>query len=193
MGKASIWLPPFRGTSSHFSVPSLNDLKPIPTSLLSIPLDEFFFQSLPELMSTPYEDVKWHYNALCQGCPFENDCSERAVREGKLGAMANISIQDEQVLQDFISLASVRVANMPRTEELTDIECLDQIVTSDESMERFRVSHPSIVKKAERILKLPQKRSRKGTHSPVIDAARTRVLQASYNLTMGSFDAHRFM
>jgi hypothetical protein len=174
MGTASIWLPPYPNPLVSSPEPSFTDIKPNLTRLLSVPLDEFLFKRLPTLLNAPFNEVKWHYNVLCQGCPFENECSERSVREGKVGAMSGISIQDAQVLEDFINMTDVR----KDSPELTDIECLDQIVRSKHLMARFRRTHPSIVKKSERILKIPKRRS-EGAFSAVIDAAKTRTLRVS--------------
>ena len=174
MGTASVWLPPHPHPLTPNPPPSFDDIKRIPTRLLSLPLDEFLFQQLPTMMNTPYEDIKWHFNALCQGCPFESECSERAARQGKLGSMMGISIQDAQILEDLIAMTGAQ----KKSQDLTDIECLDQIVRSERTMTNLRMSHPSIVKKAERILKIPTKRSTSRMYSPVVDAARTRNLQA---------------
>ena len=175
MDTASVWLAPKSSQLNSSPLPSFDGIKTISIRLLSISLDEFFFQRLPTILDTPYDTVKWHFNALCEGCPFEGGCSKRALTESKLGAMSNISVQDSRTLEDFIAIANTR-REVP---EMTDIESLDQIVRSAGTMEYLRSSHPVVTKRAERILKVPSKRGTSGLYSPVLDAAKTGKLQVN--------------
>ena len=103
MGTAAIWIPPSIYGSALS--PSFDGLRSIAISLLSFPLDDFLFNKLPLVLSQKREEVKWHLNPLCRGCTYERSCTERAVRDGELGSMANISIQDAEVLKTVLSVS----------------------------------------------------------------------------------------
>ncbi|TDL18051.1 P-loop containing nucleoside triphosphate hydrolase protein [Rickenella mellea] len=164
---ASVWLTPSPGDS-----PSLDGLKPIAISLLSLPLDDFMFRKLPAMLALSPESVKWHFNPLCNGCPYEKICSTDAVRHGKLGAMANINIQDAQLLQNVLGLTRTT-----SSDHLTDIEDLDQLLNSSKRLDKLHDLYPSTVRKVQRILKLPTRKSKDMPKSALVMAAKTKTTQ----------------
>ena len=167
LGNAAVWIPPsIYGSKNE---PSFDDLRSIATPLLSLPLDNFLFNEAPRLLELQREDMKWHLNPLCRGCAYEGDCKQRAVRNGELGSMANIPIQDSEVLRSLLTVSG-------RKSSLTDIEDLHRLVGSKSRMENLQKSNASLLKKAKRILKI------QGNTSPVIAAARTRQVQVRSRL-----------
>ncbi|KAH8115406.1 hypothetical protein DFH11DRAFT_1759716 [Phellopilus nigrolimitatus] len=165
MGTAAVWIPP----SVHGATePSFDELNSIATPLLSLPLNEFLFNKLPEILSLKRDEVKWHLNPLCHGCAFEHECSRKAMHDGELGAMANISIQDASVLRNVLAMTKEQSFGSPT---ISDIEDLYTTVRSKAGMVELERSHPSTMKKAKQILKIH------GNTSPVIDAARLKQIQ----------------
>lgn len=160
--------------------PSFDNLRSIATPLLSPPLDDYLFSKVPRILGSRREDVKWHLNPLCRGCAYEKKCTERAVRDGEVGVMPNVSIQDAEVLRSFLAVSGKGKATAgpsstpsPSASRLSDIEDLFRTVKSKSKMRELQKNHGSIYKKAKRILKI------QGDASPVIDAARTKQVQVS--------------
>ena len=171
MGTSAIWIPP---SNRRTSDPSFDGLKTISVSLLSLPLDNFFFNKLPEIVSKQRANVAWHFNPLCRGCPFEDDCSSKSVEQGRIGAIADISLRDEAILRSILTL--VRSKSHPP--QLHDIEELDETIRSRPVMQELFRFHPTTVKKAKRILKLTDQPGNSGAFSsPIIDAALTKRVQ----------------
>ncbi|EJD07958.1 uncharacterized protein FOMMEDRAFT_73019 [Fomitiporia mediterranea MF3/22] len=162
MGTAAVWIPP--SIYGRTSIPSFEDLKSIATPLLSLPLDDFLFNKLPQVLALQRNEVKWHLNPLCRGCTYENECTERAVRGGEFGSMANITIQDADVLNTFLAISH-------RQNHISDIEDLYATIRPKSRTSDIQKTHPSIFKKAKRILKIQD------NSSPVLDAALTKRVQ----------------
>ena len=165
MGTVSVWL--LKPSETGTFEPSFEDIRSYPTSLLIPILDKFVFRQLPLILAQDRRDVKWHYNPLCRGCPFESSCRIRATEDHELGAMANISIQDADVLRTILELE--RPTNL--SDRLSDIEDLDLIVRSKRTVTKLRSSHPSAIRRAQKILALPTRESSKIQNSPVTAAA----------------------
>lgn len=166
IGTAGVWIsPPLVDGQYH---PSLDTMKTISISLLSEPLNRFIFNKLPAIISLPYENVRWHYNPLCRGCPYEGDCRQRAVKEKRLGFLPNISIQDSETLKKVLT-AKRRL--IPGEAPLADIEDLDRTFHSDLAMQWLHATHPGQLKQARRILALPEYSNKVEIRSPVIDSA----------------------
>ncbi|KAF7288721.1 AAA-12 domain-containing protein [Mycena chlorophos] len=163
---AAIWLPPANGFDAE-TCPSLDDLRGINVNLLAPSLDDFLFRRLPKLIFRPRDEIRWHLNPLCNGCPFESDCTRRAVQEGQLGSMPNISLAQVEVLRT--------VLGMTRTGDgsTTDIEDLHQLFGHPQRLRKLETSYPSTLKKAKRILAM----RRSSKTSPILDAARTKAVQ----------------
>ncbi|KAG6850866.1 hypothetical protein H0H93_007484 [Arthromyces matolae] len=170
-GSAGIWLPPSEGFEK--SEPSFEDLKSINYALLSSSLDQFFFDKLPDIISASIDDVRWHYNPQCQSCPYEHDCKSKAQAEGRLGSMANISMDDAQTLRRLLRLASQNVKT--DTPPVSDIEDLHRLVAGPKKLEQLSVPFPSLIRQSKRILGLPKKGGNR--ESPVVEAARSRSSQ----------------
>ena len=165
MGTSAIWVP--RTLYGRTPQPSLEGLKTISTPLLALPLNNFFFNKLPQILHSDREDVKWHLNPLCNGCAFERDCMEKAESRGELGSMPNISIPDADTLRSFLSVTHVRKL----ASSSTDIEDLYQTIGSGPEMARLEKPHTSTTKKVKRILKVRDK------SGPLVNAARTKLIQ----------------
>lgn len=91
------------------------------------------------------------------------------VQNGKLGAMANISHHDAEVLRSLLSVSRLDRHN----EELNDIEDLHSIFSSGKRLNKVAKHHPTTLKAAKRILKL------QNSSSPVVEAVRTGIIQVS--------------
>jgi hypothetical protein len=170
-GTAGIWLPPDGGFDDR--PPSFDDLKTVKTSLLAPSLNHTFFKKIPGILSRPVNDVSWHYNPNCRGCPYNSSCSERAVEEGELGRMSNITQEDAKVLRTLLT-----TARRNRRSTSTDIEDLAQVLENKATMTRVSRSLPMTVKKARKILSLPVKdRGENISRSPTLDAALTGEIQ----------------
>ncbi|KAH7875454.1 uncharacterized protein C8R40DRAFT_1160716 [Lentinula edodes] len=173
---AAVWLPPEDGFDTN--PPSFDDLKTVEISLLSFPLDDFLFRRLPAILSIPRKDVFWHYNALCHGCPFSKDCQQKAVEEGEIGSMSNISIPEAKLLRNLLQIWQDTGVSHPRGE--TDIEDLALLLEDRKGMQRIGSSYPVTLRKAKRILALPprtRKASKATAASPILQAARTDKIQ----------------
>lgn len=174
---AGIWLPPTNGF--HTSTPSLEDIKSISISLLAPAFDTFLFEELPRILSQRYEQVKWHYNPLCHGCKYEPECRPRVQKEGGLGSMPNISIDDARVLKDLLRLSHVS-APFDSDEKLTDIEQLHDLFAKPRKLDIISGRSPVLVKKSKQILGVSRKRMKKGPLlSPPVEAARENAIQVS--------------
>lgn len=166
LGTAGIWLPPSLYAQAE---PSFETLKTISTSLLSLPLDGYLFEKLPYVLSLDRSEVQWHFNPLCKGCNFRSTCSTNAVQRGKLGAMANISHHEADILRSLLSISRSHGCS----EESTDIEDLHSAVVSGKRASFIERHHSSSLKAAKRILKA------QGHFSPIIEAARLGVVQVN--------------
>ncbi|KAF7321769.1 AAA-12 domain-containing protein [Mycena kentingensis (nom. inval.)] len=161
---AAIWLPPAGGFDAD-TVPSLDDLKSINIHLLAPSLDDFLFRRLPKIVLRPKGELQWHLNPLCRACPYEEECTEKTVAEGRLGTMPNISLAQVEILRTVLG-----ISRLPKT---TDIEDLHLLIGNAGKMASLQASHPSTMKKAKRILAM----RRSATKSPVLDAARSKKVQ----------------
>ncbi len=173
---AGVWLPPKDGF--HTELPSLSDISSISLPLLAPPLDTLLFRTLPRVVAQPREEVKWHFNPLCQGCRYESGCKTRVLEEGQLGAMPNISIDDARTLKDLLRMSRV---TPPISKPLVDIEELHNLFSNRHKLERLRKLSPSVVKKANQILAFPKKtcRNEETKRSPLVEAVREKMIQAS--------------
>ncbi|KAF8070719.1 hypothetical protein FPV67DRAFT_1624405 [Lyophyllum atratum] len=169
-GSAGVWLPPADGFGK--SPPSLDGLKSVNSSLLSTSLDRFLFEKIPDILSLPAENVKWHYNPLCRGCPYEQDCKANAVHHGELGSIPNVSLDDVQTLRGLLRISSDSMHAHISAREETDIEDLHRLIVQPMKLDTLALSFPSTLKKSRRILALPRK-SRQ-IDSPVVEAARSK-------------------
>jgi hypothetical protein len=171
---AAIWLPPVEG----FDVmpPSFDDVKPVKLSLLSSSINDFLFFRLPKLLAQPMPSVSWHLNPNCRGCPYVEDCSFRAIRDGELGSMPNISQEDVRVLRDLLRIAKSNAGLEPSG--VSDIEDLGNILSNQPVFERLSRASPITMKKARKILAVPAK-AKTNIRSPILDAATKNVLQVN--------------
>jgi hypothetical protein len=177
VNSAGIWLPPTNGFRT--STPSLDDIKSISISLFAPAFDAFLFEELPRILYQPYEQVKWHYNPLCHGCKYELECKSRVQKEGGLGSMPNISIDNARVLKDLLRLSHVS-APFNSDEKLTDIEQLHDLFAKPRRLDIISGRSPALVKKSKQILGVSRKRTKKGPLlSPSVEAARENAIQVS--------------
>ncbi|KAF7315520.1 AAA-12 domain-containing protein [Mycena indigotica] len=163
---AAIWLPPAEGFDEE-TCPSMDDLHSIDINLLAPSLDDFLFRKLPRIVSQPREEIPWHLNPLCRGCPFEAGCTQRTVDEGRLGVMPNISLAQVEVLRTMLGVSSSGGSGT------TDIEDLHRLLGDSNEMRKLELSHPSTARKAKRILAM----RKSAATSPALEAARTRAVQ----------------
>ncbi|PPQ78064.1 hypothetical protein CVT26_015466 [Gymnopilus dilepis] len=172
---AGVWLSP--GANSETGVPSMNDIKTITVSLMAPVFNALLFRELPKIVGLPYEEVKWHYNPLCRGCRFESKCRTRALDEGKIGSMPNISIEDAKVLEDLLQMSRV-ASRRPLEKQLPDIEELHKLFDSDTQL-HYLASSPAILRRAKQILAIPKKSSsvQGNVRSPAIEASRSKEIQ----------------
>ncbi|KDQ50871.1 hypothetical protein JAAARDRAFT_211450 [Jaapia argillacea MUCL 33604] len=182
---AGIWLPPPSfSPSSSTSINSLPPISRIPLSLLSPSLTPFLFTTLPRILSTPYSSVTWHFNPLCESCPFETRCRERVGREGKIGVIPNVSLSDAKVVEGLVGLAKRRFeveGGVGKGKETnTDIEEIHLLLGDERQMEDMDKRYPSTMRKARRILGVPPRKGRQekaGGYSPAVEAALTKMPQ----------------
>lgn len=167
MGTVSIWLPSLSDAGTLKPALDAAHIKTYPTSLLIPILDSFLFRQLPMILAQNRYDVKWHFNPLCRGCPFEQSCRFGSTKDHKLGAMPNVSIDDADTLRGILELG--RPAKL--SDRLTDIEDLDRVVHSKSILTKLRSSHPSTLRRAQKILALPTKISTSIPNSPITAAA----------------------
>lgn len=173
-GATAVWLPPPGDFLS--SPPSLHQLKAINFSLLSDSLDKFLFTRLPYILTLPREQVKWHFNPLCQTCHYEPKCRSRAVRERTLGSMPNISLDEANVLESLLAIS--RRESKSSSGKLTDIEDLHKLFEDKDKIDVLSRSFPSTLRKAKRILGLPNRSDRKRVaSSAILEAARTQTVK----------------
>lgn len=171
---AGIWLPPKEGF--HTSTPSFEDIKTISVSLLAPTFDNFLFEKLPRILHQPYEQAKWHYNPSCHGCKYEPECRTRVQKEGGLGSMPNISIEDARALKDLLRLPPVS-GPVNLDEKLTDIEQLHDLFMKPCELDK---RSPALVKRSKQILAISRKRTKRGPMlSPLVEAARKNAIQVS--------------
>ena len=118
----------------------------------------------------------------------------RAMDEGELGRMPNISIDDARVMKDLLRVSRFNGSFNASDKPLTDIEELHELVQDHAKLEKIAKSSPTVVKRAKQILSLPKKiRVHQEVESPVIEAARTNRIQVSVDyLKIKSEYAHFF-
>lgn len=168
---AAIWLPPSGSKVGTTLFPSFNTIEAIAIPLLSMPLEQFFFGTLPSIVHKNHAEVPWHFNPLCRGCTFENDCRERALKEGTLGTMPDISLSDIAVLHELKDHAR-DLDEHAQTKALTDIEELDKICRNETLLAKVASSFPISTRRARRILRFSEKTgSMKIFGSPKVTAA----------------------
>jgi hypothetical protein len=168
-------LPPSGGVDS--AIPSTDELKSINLSLLSESLKKFIFQKLPQVIAERRENVKWHYNPLCRSCPYDSECRSTTVRDGKIGVIPNISIEDANDLGTLL-VGSHGPGDQKPSRELSDIEDLHMLVSNQARFNAFEESFPGTARKAKRILGLPPRKvSGAQPVSAAVEAARTNTIQ----------------
>lgn len=166
MADLAIWLP----TSAN-SEPSFHGIRTVSKSTLVDTLRPYLFEELPRTLNLPQEQVPWHFNPLCRGCPFERICIERAVGEGTLGSMPNISLDDAQVLRQLLSTAHA-------DQHKSDIENLHEILGNPAQFSELERKVPSLSRKTKIILGIPPRRKTIGPLlSPMVEAAITGEIQ----------------
>jgi hypothetical protein len=169
METLGVWLPP----PVMPPVPSFDTLRTIKTSFLADTLKPYIFQQLPRILSLPQEEIRWHLNPLCRGCPFEAQDSERAEREGKFGAIPNIRLQDARVLEQLLATAEI---NGPTS----DIEDLHHLFSEASLVDAVERKLPATFKRAKYILGIPPRRRTQGPlQSPMVEAAMTDKVKVS--------------
>jgi hypothetical protein len=156
--------------------PSFDDVKSVKLSLLSSSINHLLFFRLPKLLARPMPSVSWHLNPNCRGCLYVEECSSRAVRDGELGSMPNISQEDVRVLRDLLRIAKSNAGLEPSG--VSDIEDLGNILSNQSVYERLSLSSPITMKKARKILAVPAK-ARANVRSPVLDAATKNAIQVN--------------
>lgn len=172
---AAVWLPPSNGVDS--SNPSTDELKSVNLSLLSDSLKKFIFRKLPQIIAERRENVKWHYNPLCRNCPYDCDCRASTVRDGKLGVIPNLSLEDAKDLGTLL-VGSRGAGGQSTSHALSDIEDLHLLVSDQDRFNAFEESFPSTARKAKRILGLPLRKSRGAQPiSAAVEAARSNTIQ----------------
>ncbi|KAH8828421.1 hypothetical protein DL96DRAFT_1603184 [Flagelloscypha sp. PMI_526] len=144
-GSAGIWLPPEDGFDLH--TPSFSQLKTIDTALLRPSLDAYLYHQLPRLLSQKHDRVPWHLNPLCQG--------SRAVMEGKLGTIPNISLDEERILKSLLGIVR-------------------EVASDQVHWNQLQKDYPTMMKHSQRLLAIPRKY---GHGSPILKAAQTRQVQ----------------
>jgi hypothetical protein len=165
-------------------MPSFDDLKSINTSLLAPSLDDFLFRRLPKILSLPRESVEWHLNPLCRGCPFRSDCEQRTIEDGELGTMPNISLAQVKTIRTLLGISR---GFAPTESSLTDIEDLHLLLADVGRLNKIKVSYPSTLKKAKRILGV----QRNSLVSPAVEAARTTTIQVGADTHFLSRESQR--
>ncbi|EIN06560.1 hypothetical protein PUNSTDRAFT_24760, partial [Punctularia strigosozonata HHB-11173 SS5] len=164
---AGVWLPS--------SPPSASSLVSTPIALLASSLRPFLFSRLPRLLALPAADVSWHLNPLCRTCPYEPAHRTRALTEGAIGAIPNVSVADKGALERLLGAARARDAKLG----IGDIEDLHLLFSNPNAVDALERAFPSGVKSAKRILGVPS-RTRPHTSpnpSAVLEAALTRTVQ----------------
>ncbi|KAF7315521.1 AAA-12 domain-containing protein [Mycena indigotica] len=159
---AAIWLPPANGFDAQ-TRPSMADLHSIKISLLAQSLDKFLFRNLPKIVFRPREEIQWHFNPLCRDCPFEANCKQLTIVEGRFGTIPNISPDQVEVLRGIVRKS--QVDNQHRT---TDIEDLHHLLSNNE----MRRLDPIAAKKAKRILAM----RKSSLTSPILEAAKSHTV-----------------
>jgi hypothetical protein len=170
MDTLGIWLPP----SSPERVASLSDIQAVDMRFIAEALHPYIFEKLPRLLALPQDQVSWHFNPLCRGCPYETEDCDRAVREGKLGAIPNLQLADVHVLRQLLSAAYP-------TQRSTDIEDLHSLFQDVDLQKNLENRLPTTMRRAKRILGFPPRRGIATQHSPMIEAARTHEPQVATN------------
>jgi hypothetical protein len=129
-------------------------------------------------MGLPRQDVQWHYNPLCRNCPYDAECRSRAIREGKIGSMPNISLDQAAVIENLLR-ASRRLDN-PSSAPLSDIEDLHTLIADQTKFKALEASFPGTTKRAKRILGLPPRtRPSVVVTSAAVEARRSNTVQVS--------------
>jgi hypothetical protein len=179
MGTAAVWLPPSGGFEC--TNPSFTDLKTVSASHLSDSLSSLLFQKIPQILALPRNKVEWHYNPLCRHCPYDADCRSRALREGKLGSIPNISLDDAKSITSLLDMSrggSGSGGKQSRSHELTDIEDLHELLGDKNRMAVLHGALPSTMKKVKRILGISAKKNTESAQSSAaVEAARTRSIK----------------
>ncbi|TFK23145.1 hypothetical protein FA15DRAFT_670751 [Coprinopsis marcescibilis] len=177
-GGAGVWLAPEDGFSS--APPSFEDIKTIQLSLLRPSLDAFLFDRLPRLLSLPKGDVRWHFNPLCSGCNFKEECKSVTIKEGRLGSMPNISISDARTLHELLDIGHQIFPDLPAPGSTTDIEDLHLLLSKEGRITRLEQHSPITMKKVKGMLSLPKRRNRNSRpkkSGPVLDATRNNSIR----------------
>jgi len=174
MNTAAVWLPPPGGFECND--PSFSNLRIVSASHLSDSLKNFIFRQLPHLLSLPRKKVEWHYNPLCGHCPYNPSCRSRAVREGTLGSIPNLSLDDAKSLKSLLEISRGN-GNQPRSHELTEIEELHKLLQDQGSVATLQKAMPSTMKKAKRILGIPTKNAERTHRSAVVEAVITQSIK----------------
>ncbi|PPQ75118.1 hypothetical protein CVT26_008296 [Gymnopilus dilepis] len=173
---AGVWLAPNLDldTRTH----SMDDIKTISISLLAPIFDGMLFKELPKVLGLPDSQVRWHYNPLCRGCRYEPECRRRAMDDGELGSLPNISLEDFKVLKELLRISRASF-HRPSDQRLPDIEELHELF-EDRAKIDFLSSHPSTFNKAKKVLAIPKKllSNRLKIYSPIVEASRGKEIQA---------------
>jgi hypothetical protein len=152
-------------------------------SLFSSSLNDFLFRQLPRMLPSPYETVEWHYNPLCRSCPYDSGCRFRALRDGELGSMPNISLDEARVLKRLLVISHGDQYSMKTTENrITDIEELHTLLADQSKLDNLERSFPSTTKRAKRILGLSARNRDSSNSSVIVEAAKTNSIRVRQSM-----------
>lgn len=173
METLGIWLPP-----DQDEPPSFSNIRTINSDLLTDAMKPYMFRRLPDIIEIPRQAVPWHFSPRCRGCPFETEDSERAKEEGTVGAISNISQDQQTELRHIIDVSRDMDKRKSRGHDLTDIEELHRIFDDVPRLTKLEKEHPVALKKTRRILGVPVRRRRNtAQNSPAVEAVRLNQIQ----------------
>jgi len=159
--EGGVWLP------SDWSKPKLFNV-----DLVAPLMRELLFRKIPKLLLAESKEVKWHYNAKCQGCAFEETCRDNAVTEGRLSNIPHLTSSDHSFLTSVVAL--VHQERPKDIEDLavaeTPLQTLHSLLSSKSLLDVIKIKFPSTFAKLVKVLRTEERDGGSKTISPWLDS-----------------------
>ncbi|PRP86556.1 superfamily I DNA/RNA helicase [Planoprotostelium fungivorum] len=100
-------------------------------------IESFIFEKLPRILTE--EEPYWHYNPVCIGCPYNENCRDRVIEEKRVSSIPFLSFSEHFLLEGMVD-------NQRREERAStqtrDIEELVSLTEDPQRRERLAKRQP---------------------------------------------------
>eukprot|EP01117_Protostelium_nocturnum_P010331 TRINITY_DN3711_c0_g1_i1.p1 TRINITY_DN3711_c0_g1~~TRINITY_DN3711_c0_g1_i1.p1 ORF type:complete len:1354 (-),score=436.63 TRINITY_DN3711_c0_g1_i1:102-4106(-) len=128
--------------------------------LLKPLLITFLFEKLPKILKK--EDPYWHFNPICQGCEYLDECKSNTEEKKTLSSIPHLSFRDHKLLKNVIARGN-------NQGQITEIEELCKVARNEDETKEMKGREPITLQRIKKILRVDLEE--KMSNSPVLKAA----------------------